>query len=569
MLVLDLCGGGGAPDLAKFLSKIEGENRHCEVGILESGQLGEFVGDLRTGKVNALLVIVLPAQAWNRVDECLRTDATCVWREIVSLLNNRKWEILEQRLVECSMAIAEVACESGSDSVLLLSSSDSRPSSQSTASTHVRSDRLAGRPFRFRLGFADELTNDFFGALRGARKCRLNNSEMRLKAFGPTAGGWDDFVLTTTKERDSWYRIEMFDEDVRLAALRMAESLRCAACSDEKARRVLITCLRVCKELSKLTLEGHPFNCTFFLTSHYEEEVRTAGERNELIVFADADGGDAIYFNFRDWDRLCRAAELVQSPDLWLTIDTHDCAVRSLVSWKSSHHARHIALSNEVTDSGVLIHVHEAGKVEVYAKREMQLWFDGTRWCFSPFSVLRATLENFMRDEDGKLAQYGRDHVEKIEGAVAELMDHRESSIFVLLSGQDEAYLNEILAREQGEFREIQSLRMDCSEIDPIALSSLSVKGLAGLLHTDGAHFFSQSGTLLRLAQRIVGSKQGAENSLPASVGAGRHAAREAARIFCRGSRVVKVSASGDLKIFPWKQSPPGSWFHEIKSATV
>jgi hypothetical protein len=228
--------------------------------------------------------------------------------------------------------------------------------------------------------------------------------------------------------------------------------------------------------------------------------------------------------------------------------------VYELRTRQSTRFETHCRLTNKHKGAFVIAAM-ESGYVEVYHNNNLLLWYDRYRWRHEPFLQLSKQL-NWLKIEET--------HQQKILGAIALLMDNKESSILVFpAEKQPHADLEEHLQELRPELGFRQTPRAgDLNQspenrprtrasLNQRSLTELTALSLAAILRMDGAHVIKNGQITNAAEQIVVKPKQPHSDALPTAEhqpGAGRAAANRLSREI--DGCVVKVSASGELRIF-------------------
>jgi len=186
------------------------------------------------------------------------------------------------------------------------------------------------------------------------------------------------------------------------------------------------------------------------------------------------------------------------------------------------------------------------GYVEVYHDGELVLWYDRFRWRERPFDKLKVRLRKYL-ESFGVMNNDARDVVGKFVSAVAMLMDRKESTIVVFIcDGEVPTAKN---CRREPMRPEVNlgpekpgRFRLNFVTTD---MQKLSTDYIATILRIDGAHFVVKS-EFTEIAMHIAPKKVARR----AGQGTGRRAAEQLAESICSPGFVVKVSASGELRIY-------------------
>lgn len=254
--------------------------------------------------------------------------------------------------------------------------------------------------------------------------------------------------------------------------------------------------------------------------------------------------------------------ELGQSEELFYVIEAETGQLLSIETVcptfkdkdsSSSLESRHERLARLTNHSSamsqiIVMSVLPPGYVEVYFEGQFKLWHNRSRWKSEPFYLLQSSLESYLEKVDMNLWDRPttiRSACSKLIGAIGSLMDGWHSSILVFSDRKTFADLDED-GRPSQMLSRLRNPPPILSKNLPI--TELPLDALVSLLRLDGAHFFDGF-ELVEVSRRIVVDK-GQKNE----AGTGRAAAKALADQIVLPGFVLKVSASGDLKIYPGKK---------------
>lgn len=371
-----------------------------------------------------------------------------------------------------------------------------------------------------------------------------------------------------------------------------------------KPYHVLLESLRLARRMVNWTLEGEPFECTILLCTGDECGTRINAPKSlvaRLYKFV-----PPIPFVFQELSKIHDDAEMTQSAGLLLFVNVDTGRLEKILIHtpepdKGQVH-RLSSLCSLADDSAVVVHMRAGHVVEVYGKVRDQaqylLKYDGFEWLPGPFRDLEFILQSRLRKAHGSLVE-----------AVSTLLDGYKGSIIVLLHGDDEKTFKTLEA--DGFFPPMRAGVEPEDQETSAHVWNIPTASLTGILQIDGAHVIDSKGKLAyfgrkaafkvidkdvgrvdvaelekwcagakheglmtwrddkrltiletkkmskRLRKRLV-SLLGEDDMPPANhsddpgnagPGAGGAAARDISLVL-RNSHIVKVSASGALKIF-------------------
>lgn len=274
------------------------------------------------------------------------------------------------------------------------------------------------------------------------------------------------------------------------------------------------------------------------------------------------------FCNFADFEFVHDDIELAQSEEMFFIIDANDGKVLRIEASQQlyrdtgiteSRYDRLVSLTREGKDfvrECIVIALRPEGFVEVYFSGKLVLWHDRFRWRSEPFRRLELLLNDYRNHKLSKELHRG-DNVEKryelsfrsILGAIGQLMDGWHSSILVFCSREEMRELEE--KTHSGEPGLLERLRSDRPRLPSsgLPMSDVPLDALVAILRLDGAHFFD--GDHLFGLSRRVNVRQSNRSG-----GTGRAAAVALAEKIAPPGFVLKVSASGELKILVGTNKP-------------
>jgi len=593
---------GDSSEIEKAMGAIEGENSlidRMSLGVLtqqsprkegpeatpESFQM--FCESLAAHRFKGIVVIALskvhsPALAAILYDRCFK-----VRYEIAQFLRRKRFDVWPLRL-EQILAIAELACVSGGESVVIAE----HDLGFEFAVPDANGRRDPRFPLRLKVAEPEEINPDYLGALAFRRHSGfLPGQRRRSDKTARRDSPWKLWQLDPEAESREWIVAEFPQYRVR----ERFQKLVCEVFGEEEAlpnrlqdrkryyghyHRVALTAIRLARALAIRTLEGTPFCGTIFLPGDYKQTLpdHPLPDRNQEIVGLPYEEQEKrVFFNFDFRDSISDFLELAQSQTMRVWVDPRNGQIRCIAhaagpSTTEATGLRFLDMTHHYPQAGMWIQILGNGRVEVYARRKMDqkteqmvdgpataefiLRYDGFEWERDPTADLKRRLDAFFRGEDEGADPKRRRRV--IGPAVMRMLDQNESSIVVLVSECEK----EPFQGADGETLKIEDLRLEQMRLgvsiarspdgNPLNVTSLNYETLAGMLHTDGAHFIARDGAILRLNMRVANTaeKSPAESrSVASDPGSGANSARELQEAL-PNSLVIKVSASGRVKFF-------------------
>jgi hypothetical protein len=373
--------------------------------------------------------------------------------------------------------------------------------------------------FRFVLGDTPELALETAIRAVNALQC------VGGRAFStPSTSRGGLLVLEPIEHYSEQWEAEEFEEDEVIEAIRAkVANVRKGAGVDREAREVLLRSATLARLLATRSFEHHGCNATIVLADR--ERISELSVNSRLLgrqVFSFETGSRPTWFHLAD-------------PFL--------------------------------RDGVFVLAALESGYVEIHHQQSLTFWYDRYRWRHDPFGQMQRRIKEAGVLPDGSSKQ----DLEKLCAAISILMDAQESSILVFARAEHLQQIEEVLKPMRpnlglrgaaawqlvsGNETESGKALVGKAEIPRVTFTSsplqdLSASMLASVFRLDGAHVICD-GRIIRLAERIVLSQ---EQPKPLSDsnnhGTGRTAAQSLAERV-RGSVVVKVSSSGELRVYSW-----------------
>lgn len=491
--------------------------------------------------------------------------------EIANFFYDGKFHNWPLRL-EQLLALAELVCVSGGEAVIVADAF--------TDSDFIFPDangRLTPRfPLRFKVAQKKEIKADYFGSLAFRRRSGFQPGQVRSFFQQPKhEPPWESWRLHPEIESREWVVAEFPQFHVRERFQKMVCEVfgEVALPNDDRHvrryfmhyHRVALSAIRLARAMAIRTLEGAPFCGTIFLPGDFQAEP---DDNNPVIVGLPSNDQERLFFNFDHRDLIGNVLELAQSPSMRVWVDptnghvkyiTHALAPanpKGLRFWDVTDHYPH---------NGLWIQILGNGRLEVYSRPEdkevgikqkdgvvvprFSLRYDGFEWERDPSTDLRERLENFFKKETSDWVEFRR----KIGPAILQMLDKNESSIVVLVGDEDRQKYFTRPSDSSLRIEELHLTRMRKGVIlgdrGSLNIKSLSHETLAGMLHTDGAHFIAANGDVLHLNMRVSNTAELDQKPADEHVGSGANTGADLQKALVR-SLVIKVSASGGVKFF-------------------
>lgn len=412
----------------------------------------------------------------------------------------------------------------------------------------------------------DQQLSKVLGIIGGSRKfgrSKIDSTDGSL-IYDHSERTWGYYDLPDTKIiLDQWIREEFENEKAIQEFKKMCEQL-CACISkakeidSEQIYRVMLYALSLARRLATRSFEGSECNTNLLLIplndlkklpnkDLFGKEFFSFSSRNPKIP--DDKEFEYTFFHAADGEFLEADIELAQSSRLCMIVDLKKGAVRSIRQLSNSQCDSPVLSFKEFTSGTkgddnryVFLRLCPYGYVEVYFNGKMSLWYDRSQWQALPFESLAKRLWGYYQHQDNDTA--GRiPLIRLIISAISEVMDRRESSIIAFISPDD--LKGESLPITPMREGKVHRYALDEMKIDN---EKLSAHALAAILHLDGAHVIMHE-TLLKFSQEIQ-IKERKASPATHGPGTGRRRAKQLAEFIAHPGFVVKVSASGTLKIF-------------------
>jgi hypothetical protein len=422
--------------------------------------------------------------------------------------------------------------------------------------------------FRFVLGDTPELALETAIRAVNALQC------VGGRAFStPSTSRGGLLVLEPIEHYSEQWEAEEFEEDEVIEAIRAkVANVRKGAGVDREAREVLLRSATLARLLATRSFEHHGCNATIVLADR--ERISELSVNSRLLgrqVFSFETGSRPTWFHLADPFLRDEGIETALSSRSVLLVDLHTGQVLGVWELNCQSETR-FQILNQLTafgeHSGVFVLAAlESGYVEIHHQQSLTFWYDRYRWRHDPFGQMQRRIKEAGVLPDGSSKQ----DLEKLCAAISILMDAQESSILVFARAEHLQQIEEVLKPMRpnlglrgaaawqlvsGNETESGKALVGKAEIPRVTFTSsplqdLSASMLASVFRLDGAHVICD-GRIIRLAERIVLSQ---EQPKPLSDsnnhGTGRTAAQSLAERV-RGSVVVKVSSSGELRVYSW-----------------
>jgi hypothetical protein len=350
----------------------------------------------------------------------------------------------------------------------------------------------------------------------------------------------------------------------------------------------ILSLLRIARWLAVQNLEGTPLSTTFFGYPNWEHEGKSW---EQLFTHANRGSIRAI-MRRRSLKQLVsvayrheikKLAELVVDCRAFLKVDLFLGQIIGICEDHLTLETSRFDRFRQLTEfGGLIVHARPEGYVEVYSGGDFALWFDGFDWHTQPFAILNSVCEQFLKSEkikDSGILSISR----RLSHVVADLLDNQRSSILVLTPSKIHDKIlgglnnNPLEDSDSADFVSCFSrMRKETTHLDLSDVHLSHVSTFRTLLSMDGAHLISfQNGLVEGNAQLtseiglLYSAKRKGEDAADSKTkaGSGTEAAIAISRLI-RGGYVLKISGSGDLKIFLSGQrlwSPdPNDWPQDV-----
>jgi hypothetical protein len=393
------------------------------------------------------------------------------------------------------------------------------------------------------------------------------------RAFStPSSSRTGRLKLEPLKHYVEQWEAEEFEEDKVIDALRMKVAKAASAQdktpspSDEREiqREILLRSATLARLLATRSFEHHGCNAIIVLADR-ETIDQLAGPQTQLLgneVFNFQGQSRPTWFHLGDPWLQEDGIETALSSRSVLLVDLYSGQVLGVRELNCQSETRFEILNHLTTATNrrsiFALAALESGYVEIHHDGSLAFWYDRYRWRHDPFGQMQRRI----REARLLPSDCEEESLSKICAAISILMDTQESSILVFAHADAQPKLNGL----------IESMRPSlglCSESGGIQhpnesslrarfghrpLLEFSASTLASVFRLDGAHVIS-GGQITHAAQRIV-IRQDQTNSDSDSNnhGTGRKAAQFLADSI-PGSVVVKVSSSGELKVYTARQA--------------
>ena len=422
--------------------------------------------------------------------------------------------------------------------------------------------------FRFVLGYSPEQALETAIHAVNALQC------VGGRAFStPSSGRAGSLVLESLDHYAEQWEAEEFEEDEVIEVMRAkVANVRRGAGGDREAREVLLRSATLARLLATRSFEHHGCNATIVLADR--KRISELFIQSGLLgrqIFSFETGSRTTWFHLADPFLRDEGIETALSSRSVLLVDLHTGQVLGVWELNCQSETR-FQILNQLTGSGehsgvFVLAALESGYVEIHHQQALTFWYDRYRWRYDPFGQMQRRI----KEADVLPADSSKQDLEKLCAAISILMDAQESSILVFARGEHLQQIEEVLKpmRPNLGLREETVPQLVAGESErPVnveagtkvpprvmftssRLQDLSASMLASVFRLDGAHVICD-GRIIRLAERIVLPQ---EQPKPLSVannhGTGRTAAQSLAERV-RGSVVVKVSSSGELRVYSW-----------------
>lgn len=491
--------------------------------------LRKLAREISSGSFGGLLIVACSDEDLPLVKQCIKSPEF-LNAELVLLRNSdfpRNRSFFD---VVFGLGLAQKVCECGGQSVVLVS----QPI-----------NALEGaRSFAFRI--EDPATVDQTAFLIHGYRSRFEFSIDRSLRIGTQRAFLEPTQALRYSERWGKYSIDQRKEFRDLVSQEFTtvdseqefydicrESL---PSEDEKVKLgrskvVALGTIRLCRRLSTMTLEGSPLSFSLVLGPCHDEPPAGLNIRQLFSVGVRS-------FDFQNLESIRHQVEMVQSQLAIVFVDALSGKLTCVYGFtkKAQLEENRMGVLAGIGNGfrGIVVHVRGGGYVEVYGKRGLQLWFDGFRWHAHPFAVLDKALDEHFRG-----AGLADSWKSRLRDAICNLMDMQYASIIALVKRNK--------LRECEKF--LKALRPESRIEDRISADDLPAETIASLLRLDGAHLIDENFKLMKICQGIV-ERQGDRLGPPYGPGMGVRAAQRLSANVKDGCLVIKVSASGQLKIF-------------------
>lgn len=427
------------------------------------------------------------------------------------------------------------------------------------------------------LGFRIVVDKEMNSALTTAVRAMNSLQCIGGRSFAtPTSGRSGSLVLERLLHYSEQWETEEFEDNTVIESYRAILRQTFRADGLSKEREVMLRAVTLARLLATRSFEHHGCNATILLMDRNDLASLAASEADDarnLATAAKASLGAKI-FNFETrsrptWLHLADqwlvedGIETALSDRSVLLVDIHTGRVLGVYELRTHTGTRFETLNRltEGSHSTFAIAALESGFVEVHHAGSLKLWYDRFRWRYDPFG----RLQRWIRRSRVLPAESEADNLEKICAAISILMDNRESSILIFTHDEQLQQLYTLLEpmRPQigldegsavGDYNHPARLLGAAKSIPRSVLLSgplqnFSASTLASIFRLDGAHVIS-GGRITHFAQRIVLPKKPSNEPGNTSVGGTGRAAAQCVADHVPGSVVVKVSSSGELRVY-------------------
>lgn len=339
----------------------------------------------------------------------------------------------------------------------------------------------------------------------------------------PFSPDWESFSINPKNiEYDLWC-IEEFGSR-RVARSFLDAAITAFANSSSSVRKMLnektgllpieiinaYAATRFSRRMSTWTLEGTSFRCNIVLLDKVKLKNLGAGTpRFHPLINLEP----PIPLNFLHEDQLRNHAELAQGDGLFLVANASDGKVHHICSEaeiaKHSRYRRIKVLSELVSHSGLLLHIHAPSSIEMYSPSGLSLWWDGFEWKNRPIEDLEQALNTHFakpslieewRVTETETVNLGSSRnkpelVTTMIDVVGRLMDRCESSIIVFIDPRDSERLFQLAGEQLRDGWHWSTANVEIQLLSPEALT--------GLMHVDGTQVVDSQGNIIAVARRI------------------------------------------------------------------
>jgi hypothetical protein len=379
----------------------------------------------------------------------------------------------------------------------------------------------------------------------------------------PLSSRAGSLVLEPLKNYIEQWEAEEFEEDEVIDAVRINADKAAKAMNSPPfdTQSILLRSATLARLLATRSFEHHGCNAIVVLADR-ESTDQLVDPNTKMLgkqVFNFQDQSRPTWFHLGDpWLREDGIETALSSRSV-LLVDLHSGQVLGVWELICQLETRFEILNHLTTSTNrcsvFALAALESGYVEIHHDGALKFWYDRYRWRHDPFGQMQRRIHQAgLLPSDSKKQ---KEYLGKICAAVSILMDAQESSILVFAHEHHQQRLNELLEsmrpnlglRHETDGTQIGKVSSPRAQFRHGPLQEFSANTLASVFRLDGAHVIS-GGAITHAAQRIVLQKDQPKSSSDSNDhGTGRKAAQSLAENI-PGSVVVKVSSSGELRVY-------------------